>query len=496
MTAPGVDAEGRDQPLRWWALLPGPALFAVTLLGPAPDGFQGLAWPVLGLAAWMACWWALEAVPLPATALLPLAIVPLLGFAEPASILSEYANSAIFLILGGFLVALAMERCGLHKRIAYGIVARVGEQPRRLVLGVMIATALLSMWVSNTSTTLMMLPVATSVATLLAQETASDDARSVGNFRAAMTVSVAYAATIGGLGTLIGTPTNALVQGFAARNLGIDLSFGDWLLFGLPTVCVLLPLAWWVLVRVALPFELRPSASSAVLVRDSLRGLGPMSSAERRVALVGACAAMAWVLRPLLDDLPGFERLNDTVIAIAAGLSLFLLPSGPGSHNALLDVGSFRRVPWDVLLLFGGGLALAATIQASTLSDTIGAALATLGGWPLFALVALVVAVLVLWTELNSNVAAAATFLPVLAALAAATQHDALSLLAPAAMAASAGFMLPVGTPTNAIVFATGQISLRQMLRAGAWIDVTAAMVITLVGYYTVPLISRGLSID
>ncbi len=496
MTAPGVDAESRDQPLRWWALLPGPALFAVTLLGPAPDGFQGLAWPVLGLAAWMACWWALEAVPLPATALLPLAIVPLLGFAEPTSILSEYANSSIFLILGGFLVALAMERCGLHKRIAYGIVARVGEQPRRLVLGVMIATALLSMWVSNTSTTLMMLPVATSVATLLAQETASDDARSVGNFRAAMTVSVAYAATIGGLGTLIGTPTNALVQGFAARNLGIDLSFGDWLLFGLPTVCVLLPLAWWVLVRVALPFELRPAASTTLLVRDSLRGLGPMSSAERRVALVGTCAAMAWVLRPLLDDLPGFGRLNDTVIAIAAGLSLFLLPSGPGSHTALLDVGSFRRVPWDVLLLFGGGLALAAAIQASTLSDTIGAALATLGGWPLFALVALVVAVLVLWTELNSNVAAAATFLPVLAALAAATQHDALSLLAPAAMAASAGFMLPVGTPANAIVFATGQISLRQMLRAGAWIDVTAAIVITLVGYYTVPLISRGLPID
>lgn len=496
MAEPVLETEGRDQPLRWWAVLLGPALFAASLLGPAPPGFESLAWPVLGLAAWMACWWALEAVPLSATALLPLAIVPLLGFEQPAEILAEYANSSIFLILGGFLVALAMERCGLHKRIAYGIVARVGEHPQRLVLGVMIATALLSMWVSNTSTTLMMLPVATSIAALLAPEAAPGATQSVTNFRAAMTVCVAYAATIGGLGTLIGTPTNALVQGFAARNLGLDLSFVDWLLFGLPTVLVLLPLAWWVLVRVALPFELQPSAASASLVRESLHALGPMSSAERRVALVGAAAGAAWIFRPLLNGLPGLGRLNDTVIAIVAGLILFLLPNGPGSRAALLDVTSFRRIPWDVLLLFGGGLALAAAIQASMLSDLVGAALATLGGWPRLALVALVVAVLVLWTELNSNVAAAATFLPVLAALAAATDHDALLLLAPAAMAASAGFMLPVGTPANAIVFATGQISLRQMLRAGAWIDVTAVVVITLVGYYTVPLISKGFAID
>jgi sodium-dependent dicarboxylate transporter 2/3/5 len=491
-----ADSEGRDQPLRWWAVLLGPALFAATLLVPPPPGFESLAWPVLGLAAWMACWWALEAVPLPATALLPLAIVPLLGFEQPASILAEYANSSIFLILGGFLVALAMERCGLHRRIAFSIVARVGEEPRRLVLGVMIATALLSMWVSNTSTTLMMLPVATSIGALLALESAPGDERSVLNFRAAMTICVAYSATIGGLGTLIGTPTNALVQGFAARNLGIDLSFVDWLMFGLPTVCVLLPLAWWVLVRVALPFELQPSPASAGLVRESLRALGPMSSAERRVALVGAAAGAAWILRPLLNDLPGLGRLNDTVIAICAGLTLFVLPSGPGSRLALLDAASFRRVPWEVLLLFGGGLALAAAIQASTLSGTMGAALSALGGWPLFALVAFVVTVLIFWTELNSNVATAATFLPVLAALAAATDHDALALLVPAAMAASAAFMLPVGTPANAIVFASGQVALRQMIRAGIWVNVIAIVVITLVGYYTVGLIGPGLAID
>jgi sodium-dependent dicarboxylate transporter 2/3/5 len=483
--------EARGAPLRWWAVLLGPALFACTIALPPPSGFAPIAWPALGLAAWMACWWALEAVPLAATALLPLAIVPLLGFDDPSTILAEYANSSIFLILGGFLIAIAMERCNLHRRIAYNVIAAVGDEPRRLVLGVMLATALLSMWVSNTSSALMMLPVATSIAVLVTANAAAGDAVSIGNFRAVMVVCVAYAATIGGLGTLIGTPTNALVQAFAARNLGIDLGFVDWLIFGLPTVCVLLPLAWWVLTRVALPFQLGATSATRTLMRDSLRDLGGMSTAEWRVAAIAGAAALLWVTRPLLNGVTGFSGLNDTIIAITAGLALFVVPAGQGQSGALLDSSSFDRLPWDVLVLFGGGLALAAAIQSSTLSDTIGAALATLGHWPLFGLVATVVAILVLWTELNSNVAAAATFLPVLAALAASTDHAALALLAPAAMAASAGFMLPVGTPANAIVFATGQISLRQMLRAGALLDVTAIVVITIVGYYTVPLITQ-----
>jgi sodium-dependent dicarboxylate transporter 2/3/5 len=486
--------EDRGAPLRWWAVLLGPALFAITLFAPAPDGFAPLAWTALGLAAWMACWWALEAVPLTATALLPLVIVPLLGFESPREILAEYANSTIFLILGGFLIAIAMERCNLHRRIAYNIVARVGDDPARLVLGIMIATALLSMWVSNTSTALMMLPVATSIAALVTSGVSDGDARSVVNFRTAITLCVAYAATIGGLGTLIGTPTNALVQAFAARNLGIDLRFVDWLWFGLPTVFLMLPLTWWILVRIALPFRLTSVRATSDLIQDALHGLGPMSSAERKVALVAGIAALSWIARPLLNDLAWLADLNDTVIAMVAGLSLFLIPASRGTRVALLDASSFARIPWDVLLLFGGGLALAAAIQASTLSDTIGASLAVFGTWPLFALVALVVTTLILWTEMNSNVATAATFLPVLAALAATTDYPALALLAPAAMAASAAFMMPVGTPANAIVFATGQVSLRQMIYAGALINVMAIVVITIVGYYTVPFISPGSS--
>jgi solute carrier family 13 (sodium-dependent dicarboxylate transporter), member 2/3/5 len=477
---------------RNWQVLPmlaGPAAFLTTILIPSPSGFDGASWPVLGLTAWMALWWASEAVPLTATAFLPLAVVPLLGLPEPTRILLEYANSSIFLILGGFLIGLAMERWNLHKRIAYAIVARVGSEPRRLVLGMMIATATVSMWVSNTSSTLMMLPVATSIAAFIAPEGEALD-KNRRNFTSAIVLCVAYAATIGGLGTLVGTPTNALVQGFMATNYGFDLSFLDWLIFGLPTVALLLPLGWWALVGIAMPFDIRSPGDSQAAVRAARGALGAMSRAEVRVAIVAALTGALWVARPLLNELPGLAGLTDTVIAIGAGLVLFLIPAG-AARGPLLHAEDVRRVPWDVLMLFGGGLTLAAAIQASTLADTMGVALRVFSDWPLLALMAVIVVVLVLWTELNSNVATAATFMPVLAALAFGTQAPVLALVAPAAMAASAGFMLPVGTPPNAIVFGTGRVTMRQMIRAGIWFDLLAALVIVAVGYVTVPLIAR-----
>lgn len=476
--------------LRPGARVAGPAVFLVTLVVEAPQGFAGAAWPTLGLAAWMALWWATEAVPLAATALLPLAIVPLLDLPEAPRVLTEYANGSVFLILGGFLIALAMERWNLHKRIAYNIVARIGSEPRRLVLGMMVATACVSMWVSNTSTTLMMLPVASSIAVLVAPPERPLGAEQR-NFPTVIVLCVAYAATIGGLATLIGSPTNALVQGFMARNYGFDLSFAAWLVFGVPTVLLLLPLAWWLLVRVALPFEIRHGGDPQVAVRAALAALGPLSSAERRIAAVAALIAAAWVTRPLLSALPGLHALTDTVIAIVGGLSLFLIASARAGSAPLLEAADLRRVPWDVLVLFGGGLALAAAIQSSTLSDTIGAYLGFFAEWPLFALMGAMVLIIVLWTELNSNVASAASFMPVLAALAAGTEHSVLALVAPAAMAASAAFMMPVGTPPNAIVFASGHVTLPQMMRAGLWMNLAAVIVITVVGYLVVPWIAR-----
>jgi sodium-dependent dicarboxylate transporter 2/3/5 len=426
----------------------------------------------------MAIWWATEAVPLAVTALLPLLVVPLIGIAEPTRILTEYANSTIFLILGGFLIGLAMERWQLHKRIAYSIIAAVGSHPRRLVLGVMIATAFMSMWVSNTSTTLMMLPVASSIVALVAT---GGREQATANFVTATPLGVAYAATIGGLGTLIGSPTNALVQGFMAKNFGYDLSFATWLSFGIPTVLVLLPLTWLILTRVALPFDLPADALPRDAMRKALHALGPMTAAERRVATVALMTAILWILRPWLGELPGLAGLTDTVISIAAGLALYLIPAGAGRGAALLDAEALRRVPWDVLILFGGGLALAAAIQASDLSGSIGLVLRGIAHWPTLALTLAVVLLLVFWTEFNSNTATAATFLPVLAAMMSDNPGEILVLIAPAAMAASAGFMLPVGTPPNAIVFGTGRISMRQMLRTGFWVDLTAVIVITLV---------------
>jgi len=464
--------------LRRAVALLGPVAFLCTVLLPAPAGFSELAWPTLGLLAWMALWWVTEAVPLSVTALLPLLVVPLIGLPQPAQILTQYATSTIFLILGGFLIGLAMERWQLHRRIAYAIIAAVGSHPRRLVLGVMIATAFVSMWVSNTSTTLMMLPVASSIVALVA---AGDHGRATANFATAMLLGVAYAATIGGLGTLIGSPSNALVQGFMAQNFGHDFSFAAWMSFGIPTVVLLLPATWWIVTRVALPFELPPDALPRDAMRRALHELGPMSPPERRVALIALVTAVLWISRPWLMGLPGLHGVTDTVIAIAAGLALFLVPSGAGSGLALLDAEAMRKVPWDVLILFGGGLALAAAIQASTLSDTLGVAMRGIAHLPQFAVTIAVVLVIVLWTEFNSNTATAATFMPVLATMAAGNPETLLVLLAPAAMAASAGFMLPVGTPPNAIVFATGRITMRQMLRTGFLVDIAAVVVITVI---------------
>jgi sodium-dependent dicarboxylate transporter 2/3/5 len=478
-----VSEEGSSARFVPWRVVVGPLLFSLTLVFPAPEAFTPAGWQVLGLMLWMATWWALEAVPLSATALLPLVIVPIVGVSQSERILLEYANSSVFLILGGFLIALGMERWQLHKRIAYRIMATIGSEPRRLVLGVMVATAFVSMWVSNTSSALMMLPVAMAIATLATL--GHENTRDATNFSAALLLGVAYGATIGGLGTLIGTPTNALVQGFMARNFAIEVSFLSWLGFGLPAVAALLPLAWWLMTRISLPFSSAQLGSTREPVEEALRKLGAISVAEQRVAMVACTAALLWVVRPWLNQFGPLAGLNDTAIAIGAGLSLFVIPSGfdvVGQRRSLVTIEELSRIPWNILVLFGGGLSLAAAIQESGLAATIAQAVSGLADWPLPLLVGAVVVLLVVWTELNSNVATAATFMPVLAALAVASEHAPLDLIAPAAMASSAAFMMPVGTPANALVFGTGKITLAQMMRTGLLINVAAVIVITAIG--------------
>jgi sodium-dependent dicarboxylate transporter 2/3/5 len=463
-------------------LILGLAALAATLASEAPPDMPAAAWTVAGVLVLMALWWSTEALPLAATALMPLAVLPPLDAVTADTLAGGYGNTTLYLILGGFLLALAMERSELHRRIAYNIVVHAGGHPQRLVFGMMCATGFVSMWVSNTSTSLMMLPVAMSIAAIVAPGPAADD-RDAGNFSKAIVLCVAYAATIGGLGTLIGTPTNAMIVGFMKQNYGVTVSFAQWLTFGLPTVLLLMPIAWLVLVRVVFPFRLGSQVAAGAALQSALAALGPMSPAERRVTAIFLLTAGAWVLSPLLKLLPGLAGLNDTTIALLAGISLFLVPNGGEKGGSLLDGQDLRRVPWDVLLLFGGGLALAAAIEDSGLSAYIGAAMTGLATWPLIALIAAIATLIVFWTEVNSNVATAATFMPILAAIAAGTHYPVLLLVAPAVMASSCGFMLPAGTPPNAIVFGTGRLKMSEMLRAGWRINIAAIVIVTIVTY-------------
>jgi len=470
-------------------LVLGILVFAATLFTEPPAGLSPAGWHVTGTMALMALWWATEALPFAATALVPLAVLPPLGAASAADLAGGYGNTTLFLILGGFLLALAMERCNLHRRIAYAIVARAGGHPQGLVLGMMCATGFVSMWAQNTSTTLMMLPVAASVAVLVSPDAAVHD-RDARNFAKAIVLCVAYAATIGGLGTVVGTATNALVVGFMQQNYGETISFARWLLFGLPTVVLLMPVAWLVLVKFAFPFQLGSQAAARDRLIEARTALGPMSIAERRVTAVFILTATAWMSGPVLRQLPGLSDFNDTTIALLAGLSLFTISNGEKEGGGLIAGSDLRRVPWEVLLLFGGGLALAEAIQGSGLSAYMGIALAGIGTWPLVLLIAAMVTLLVFWTELNSNVATAATFMPILAAIAASSDYPVLQLVAPAAIAASCGFMLPVGTPPNAIVFGTGRFTMQDMLRAGWRVNLAAIVIVTLVSTLVLPLIA------
>lgn len=462
----------------------GVVLCGAMLLIPAPEGYAPGAWRTAALAVLMAVWWATEALPIPATAMLPLAAGPLLGVVPVQEAGHAYGSPTIFLILGGCLLALALERWSLHRRIAFLIVARAGADARRLVLGIMAATAFVSMWVSNTSTTLMMLPVAASIAALVAPDADSAGAEQR-NFSTAIVLSVAYAATIGGLATLIGTPTNALAAGFLEQTYGDRPSFAEWLVFGLPCSLLLLGAAWWVLVRISHPFHLPDIASARDVVREQLEAMGPLTVPERRVTTIVVAAAVAWVASPWLETLPGLGALSDMGIALAAGLALFLVPSGLPGGGMLLHADDFRRVPWDTLFLFGGGLALAALIQGSGLSHAIGGELQALSGWHPLAVTGVVVLLVILWTEFTSNVATAATFMPILAALAEATGQPPVTLIIPAAVAASSAFMLPVGTAPNAIVYGSGRVAMRDMMRAGLWVNIVGWGVIMAVSAVT-----------
>lgn len=457
----------------------GPLWVLMTLVLPTPAGMAEPAWACVGLALLMATWWSTEAIPIPATSLLPLALVPALGIGGMSETAASYANPIIYLFLGGFLLGIAMQRWNLHRRIALHVLRLVGHKPCQQIGGFMLATGFLSMWVSNTATAIMMLPIGMSVVSLLD----SSDPEELRRYATALLLAIAYSASIGGVATLIGTPPNALLAGYLAEDRGIDIGFAQWMMIGLPISVAMMVSAWWWLTRRG--FALDAGEDSAGMVRDELAKLGRTGPAERRVGLVFLLAAVTWMLRPLLND-AGLDWLSDTGIAIIAGIALFLVPAGREPGVRLMDWESARELPWGILLLFGGGLALAGSISRSGLAEWIAQQLGVFGTFPLLAMVGVVVLVIIFLTEVTSNTATAAAFLPLLGALALSLDISPLLITVPAAIAASCAFMMPVATPPNAIVFATGHMKIQSMIRAGFVLNLISTVLVTLMAYFLI----------
>ncbi len=453
-----------------WA---GIGLFLTMRLVAAPAGLSPEGWAVAAVGVLMALWWFTEAVPLTMTALMPFLLLPLLGAGSAGEIAGTYYSPILFLVLGGAIVALAIEKAGLHRRVALAVAARGGTNPRRLVLAFMAATALVSMIVSNTATTLIMTPVALA----LVKARGQDDA-----FAPALLLGVAYAASIGGLGTLVGSPTNGIAAAMIERTLHRPVDFLTWSKFGLPMVVIGIPAAAWLLTR-ALRVPQVALDRGAVLA--AIGTPGPWTPLEKRVAPVVVALILGWTVLPLIKGRIGLAALDDGMTAIAAALLLFILPGGNG--RPILEWPDARGVPWDVIMMFGGGLALADAITASGLALWIGGQLSGLGSIPIWALALLLTALVILVTEFASNVATASGFLPVVAGVATVAGLDPLSLAMPAALAASWGFMMPAGTGPNAIAYATGQITVGQMIRAGFLIDLLGIPLIVAVCFAVAP---------
>jgi solute carrier family 13 (sodium-dependent dicarboxylate transporter), member 2/3/5 len=462
-------------------LFAGPAIFLLMLAMPVPEGLGDAAWKVAAVGIFMAIWWVSEAIPIPATALLPIALFPILEVGSVREATTPFANPLIYLFMGGFIIALAMERSNLHKRIALNIVKLVGVKPGSIVIGFMLSAAFLSMWVSNTATAMMMLPIALSIIKLVEHpdDMAAGDLQT--NFGLVMVLCIAYACNIGGIGTLIGTPPNALMAGYMLETYGVDIGFSQWMLMGVPLVVISLPLIYIVLVKIIYPIRIKEIPGGKEIINQQLKKAGRISRAELMVAIVFGFTALLWIIRPLIEDF--VPNISDTGIAITGAIVMFLLPINFRKGEFVLQWEDAKRLPWEVLILFGGGLSLAAAITDTGLAEWIGASLSGMSGWPILILILTSLLVIIFLTEITSNTATAAAFLPILASVAIMMGQDPLILAIPAAIGASCAFMLPVATPPNAIVYGSGLVSIPQMAKAGFMINLIMVVVITIVMY-------------
>lgn len=482
-------------------LISGPCIVALLLAIGAPsdlaDGAHAPpAWIALALLSLMAIWWVTEAVPIPVTSLLPLVVVPLSGIGTMAEAATPYMHPIVVLLLGGFIFAKAIENWGLHERIALNVVSRSGGSPAGLIGGFMVAAALLSMWISNSATSIMMMPIAISVAVAIG----NGDEHRHHDFTLALLLGIAYGCSIGGLGTPVGTPTNLIVMGYLNEHGNREIGFSQWMMLGLPVVALLLPLAWLSLTRWSFKMPNLDVDSAKEKVADRIEKLGPTSIPERRTLIVFGVIASLWIFRRSLNQLEipigadiymPFAGLTDQVTAIIAVLACFIVPAGGKNRRSqkLLSWDVAETIPWGVLLLFGGGMSLAHTIASTGLSVYIGESLAPLTALPTLLIIVLITSVVLALTEVTSNIATASALMPVLGALAFESGLPLEMMAAPVALAASCAFMLPMATGPNAVVFATRKVSLATMAKTGFRINLIAVVVITIIAYFLAPLV-------
>ncbi len=465
----------------------GPILFLIaynlpqTIINPAADD-------VIAVALWMISWWITEAVSISVTALIPLTIFPLLGIMDMKAVSANYGHPIVFLFFGGFVMALALEKVKLHTRIALNIVKVTGTTPDKVILGFMIATAFLSMWISNTATTVVMLPIALSVIDLLTND---EDGFTKGdrNFALSLMLGIAFAANVGGIATIIGTPPNTVMVGFVEQEYDMQISFFKWMLMGVPFSCFMIGVIYFILVKFIYPNGLEKLSDSRDIIGEELARLGAIQSTEMRVVIIFLITIFLWIFRAYINEHVPFIQLSDAGISMLAAFALFSVPFNFNQGEFTLEWKDTQKLPWGILILFGGGLSLASGLSSAGVIDFIGELVASNKTLSILVISSLLIFIMLFMTELMSNVALVAIFSPVVAGIAIGLEYEILFMLIPVAMASSCAFMLPMATPPNAIVFASGYIKVHEMAKAGVFLNIISVIILILFARFVIPVV-------
>lgn len=470
-----------------FGLILGPLMFLIILLIAPTNVLNPEAWKVIAVAIWMIIWWITEAAPIPVTALLPIILFPLTGVFTIDEATAPYANKIIFLFMGGFMLGLGMERHNLHKRIALNLIKKTGTNPNGIILGFMLTTAFISMWISNTATTVMMLPIALSITQLLEINETSNKGKK--RFALGLMLAIAYGANIGGTATIIGTPPNVAWVGFMSDMIGYEVTFAKYLTIGLPICVIMLAITYLIITRVMYPSKIKTLSESANIIDDQLQALGKISKPEKYVAIIFVMTALTWILRGSINSWLNTDLLNDSIIAMTGGTLMFITPLKLRENKFLMEWEYTSRLPWGILLLFGGGLTLAKAMEKSSIVEFVGESIARTEDLNIVLLTLGLTAFMLFMTEIMSNVALAVIFVPVVIGISLSLEINPMYLTLPVTLASSYAFMMPISTPPNAIVFSSGMIKMKDMIRAGIVLNVIAIILLVILSQTLVPLI-------